>query len=682
LKAARLCLLSAVVAIASHASAALAQGLGIVPAAPPECGIPAPVLFANSAVTPLADGGLVGSTILVSGAGPYLWDVGVRTGLTHSRSSELSVTLTSPSGTVVTLTSGNGGNNADVFDGTVWDDQADPGGQVPYASEAGLVTDHAYANGVTATPLVPEESLGAFQGEDPNGFWTLTVADSTAGHTGTLDGWSLAIAALPSPPVVFEHLSPMPSGPAAIPDNGTLISTVVVPGGIGSHVCRIEVDTSIDHPSSGQLQMTLQSPAGRIVTLTTNNGGVGSNAFAATRWDDRANPGGFLPYATNNGLATDQAYVAGISATPLVPEESLAAFDGENPAGTWTLTIHDGASGATGTLQSWTLHLTTCSCAQSFPVGPLRVDEHAGVTESNVNGVLEVGETALVETSWANESATPFSLVTSAGNFDGPGHATYTLVDRGAAYGTVAPFSTSNCFEATGDCYRVRVTGPRSSQHWDATFDEIAAPIALQAPGTQPYFATWMIHIGGSFVDVPSTNPFYRYIETIFHRGVTNGGACGGYCPNGQTLRKQMAVFLLKSLDGPTYAPPAATGLFIDVPASDPFAPWIEELYRRGIAAGCGSGPSYCPDKVVARQQMAAFLLKAKLGAAYVPPPATGLFSDVPVGSPFAAWIEDLAARGISGGCGPSFFCPLAPNTRGQMAVFLTKTFDLSLNAP
>jgi len=625
---------------------------------------------------------MVSSTILITGVGPYLWDVGVQTYLTHSRSSELSVTLTSLAGTVVTLTSGNGGNNADVFDGTVWDDQADPGGQVPYASNAGLATDRSYVSGATATPLVPEEALGAFGGENPNGLWTLTIADSTAGHVGALGGWSLAIAALPSPPVVFAHLSPASSGPAAIPDNGTLVSTVAVPGGVGSHVCRIEVDTSIDHPSSGQLQMTLQSPAGRIVTLTTNNGGAGSNASSATRWDDRANPGGSLPYATNDGLATDQAYVSGNVATPLVPEESLAAFDGENPAGTWTLTIHDGVPGGTGTLQSWTLHLTTCSCAQSFPVEPLRVDEHAGATESNLNGVLEVGETALVETSWANESETPFSLVTSAGNFAGPGRATYDFVDRGAAYGTLAPFSTSNCFEATGDCYRVRVTGPRSSQHWDATFDEISAPIALQAPAAPPYFATWTIHIGGSFADVASTNPFYRYIETIFHRGVTGGGSCGGYCPGGQTLRKQMAVFILKSLEGPAYAPPPATGLFIDVPASSPFAPWIEELYRRGIAAGCGAGPSYCPDNVVVRQQMAAFLLKAKLGAAYVPPPATGVFSDVPASSPFAAWIEDLAVRGISGGCGSALFCPLAPNTRGQMAVFLTKAFDLFLNAP
>ena len=69
--------------------------------------------------------------------------------------------------------------------------------------------------------------------------------------------------------------------------------------------------------------------------------------------------------------------------------------------------------------------------------------------------------------------------MTYASNFGGPAGPTYQFVDTGAAYGTVDPLSTSNCYDATGDCYRVRVTGTRPAAHWDATFDEITAPIAL-----------------------------------------------------------------------------------------------------------------------------------------------------------------------------------------------------------
>jgi len=79
---------------------------------------------------------------------------------------------------------------------------------------------------------------------------------------------------------------------------------------------------------------------------------------------------------------------------------------------------------------------------------------------------------------------------------------------------------------------------------------------------------------------------------------------------------------------------------------------------------------------------MAVFLLKTLEGSTYVPPACTGVFPDVPCPSTFAPWIEDLAARGITGGCGGGNFCPAAPNTRGQMAVFLTKTFGLLLYGP
>jgi hypothetical protein len=140
-----------------------------------------------------------------------------------------------------------------------------------------------------------------------------------------------------------------------------------------------------------------------------------------------------------------------------------------------------------------------------------------------------------------------------------------------------------------------------------------------------------------------------------------------------------MAVFLLKSKYGASHTPPMATGtVFADVPAAHPFAAWIEELAALGVTGGCGGG-NYCPESPVTRAQMAVFLLKALLGSAYAPPPAAGIFDDVPPADPFAAWIEDLFARGITGGChaSPALYCPANPNTRGQMAVFLTRTFSL-----
>jgi hypothetical protein len=54
-----------------------------------------------------------------------------------------------------------------------------------------------------------------------------------------------------------------------------------------------------------------------------------------------------------------------------------------------------------------------------------------------------------------------------------------------------------------------------------------------------------------------------------------------------------------------------------------------------------------------------------------------GIFLDVPCPSQFANWIEELANEHITGGCTADTYCPADPAARGQMAVFITKTFNL-----
>ena len=81
----------------------------------------------------------------------------------------------------------------------------------------------------------------------------------------------------------------------------------------------------------------------------------------------------------------------------------------------------------------------------------------------------------------------------------------------------------------------------------------------------------------------------------------------------------------------------------------------------------------------VLREEIAVFLLRAKHGASYQPPPATGMYADVPTGYWAAAWIEQLSREGIGGGCAttPRNYCPKNAVTRDQMAVFLVRAFGL-----
>ncbi len=184
-----------------------------------------------------------------------------------------------------------------------------------------------------------------------------------------------------------------------------------------------------------------------------------------------------------------------------------------------------------------------------------------------------------------------------------------------------------------------------------------------------------------TFADVPTTYWAWSWIERLYDAGVTGGCSTNplAYCPDNSVTRAQMAVFLLKAKYGSAYTPPPATGtVFTDVPVTHFFAAWIEQLAAEGITGGCGPG-LYCPNNPVTRAQMAVFLLKARYGATYSPPPlgdGSG-FTDVPATNIFAPWIKQLATEGITGGCGPGLYCPNNPVTRGQMAVFLIKTFDL-----
>ena len=316
--------------------------------------------------------------------------------------------------------------------------------------------------------------------------------------------------------------------------------------------------------------------------------------------------------------------------------------------------------------------------------GPVRVDAHTATgVLSNLNGVFETGETVQVETSWTNPGASAVSITGLATGFDGPAGPAYAIASGTADYGNVAALATSNCWDATASCFQLQITGARPASHWDATLDE-SVTLTPSAGGASPSHA-WTLHVGESFPDVATSHLFYPFIETIFHGGVTGGcAAAPNYCPGDAALRKQMAVFVLKAKEGPLYVPPPAIGVFNDVPASDPFAPWIEELFDRGVVAGCGTpgGPNYCPNDPVLRQQMAVFLLKTLEGSAYTPPTCTGLFDDVPCPGTFTNWIEELSNRGIAAGCGGGNFCPTNPNTRGQMAPFLVKTFGLDLYGP
>ncbi|MGH2690798.1 MAG: proprotein convertase P-domain-containing protein, partial [Actinomycetota bacterium] len=246
-------------------------GGGPPPTPPPGC-VVMEFNFTQATPTAIPTGpAVVSSTLVVAGMGPYLWDLDLLTTITHTFSADMDITLASPAGTVVTLTTDNGAGNDNTYNGTLWDDDANPLGQVPYTTNAGLATDHPYVNLTTATPLVPEESFGAFHGEDPNGTWTVTISDDLAGDGGSLANWTLTLRTLPAPPVIANTMATQAT-PTAIPTGPAVVSSTLVVAGAGTSILDVDLTTTITHTFAADLDITLMSPGGTIVTLTTDNG--------------------------------------------------------------------------------------------------------------------------------------------------------------------------------------------------------------------------------------------------------------------------------------------------------------------------------------------------------------------------------------------------------------------------
>lgn len=116
---------------------------------------------------------------------------------------------------------------------------------------------------------------------------------------------------------------------------------------------------------------------------------------------------------------------------------------------------------------------------------------------------------------------------------------------------------------------------------------------------------------------------------------------------------------------------------FDDVDEDHTFVDAIAWLDDAGITDGCRTGPpkEFCPDQPVTRGEMAKFMAKTfDLSAPVLGP----LFSDSG-DSIFSYAINVVAYHGIASGYGDGSYGPDDPVTRGQMAAFLVRACQLSL---
>ncbi|MFM7520920.1 MAG: proprotein convertase P-domain-containing protein, partial [Planctomycetota bacterium] len=128
---------------------------------------------------------------------------------------------------------------------------------------------------------------------------------------------------------------------AAIPDPGTLTSSLVV-SGLTLPIGDVDVTVSITHTWVEDLTLTLIAPSGRRIQLASAVGGSGDN-FAVTIFDDEATTaiGSGTPPFTGR----------------FIPAQPLSALDGESGNGTWSLEMNDSTATDAGTLTAWSVRV-------------------------------------------------------------------------------------------------------------------------------------------------------------------------------------------------------------------------------------------------------------------------------------------------------------------------------------
>ncbi len=182
------------------------------------------------------------------------------------------------------------------------------------------------------------------------------------------------------------------------------------------------------------------------------------------------------------------------------------------------------------------------------------------------------------------------------------------------------------------------------------------------------------------FGDISPGDHYYAAINAMAQYGITNGCGNNDYCPGENVTRDQMAIFIVRAIYGNDNFSYNPTPYFTDVTSATFGFKWIQKMKELGITSGCGDDTAYCPGDTVSRDQMAIFIIRARLGLALAGGqsptftyPSTPYFTDVPIGAFGYQWIQRMKEESITSGCTATTYCASSPIIRGDMAIFIMR---------
>jgi subtilisin-like proprotein convertase family protein len=285
--------------------------------------------------------------------------------LTHPFPADIDMMLVSPAGTRVMLQSDAGGGfgvsalryklaNSQDF------------GMFAHIPEAAAITDRFwlpadYGTGLEVMPPpapagVYHVSTFAFQGENPNGTWSLYVRDDATGNIGAIaTGWTLFLN-------INDHgaVTAIPTSGLAAPYPAPLL---VLANTAHGRISKLRVVLSnVSHTFPDDLDVLLQGPDGQTVLLLSDAGGSGDVLGTTYTFEDGAplmpddGPLATGTYGPTN-FGTGDTFPAPAPAAPY--GNTLSRWNNTSPVGTWRLWVVDDAGPNFGSFGNWALEITT-----------------------------------------------------------------------------------------------------------------------------------------------------------------------------------------------------------------------------------------------------------------------------------------------------------------------------------
>lgn len=216
--------------------------------------------FSNTTLLEIEDNSTVTSDLTVTDVSSGVIDFEVEIDITHTWTSDLEVTLISPSGTRVQLFAFIGGSG-DNFEGTILSDRAEKSileGTPPFSGR-----------------FRPLEPLEPFLDETPNGTWSLEIKDVFDQDIGSLNSWDLRFTT---------------GEPSVLSQPGGYYVFLDLP--VGNHVLKVDAaEWTLVSPSAGGHEVQISESTDSFGEL---NFGLGyNNRFYASVFADTDADGQF-----------------------------------------------------------------------------------------------------------------------------------------------------------------------------------------------------------------------------------------------------------------------------------------------------------------------------------------------------------------------------------------------------